>query len=65
MNFPEVYHGEGISEALFSVPAGRVTGQGWTQHKVCRVPFGHRIWCVMAPSGPVCERISCSTFFRI
>ncbi|EGI6450418.1 hypothetical protein UM29_004457 [Salmonella enterica subsp. enterica serovar Reading] len=26
--FPEVYHGQGISEAVFSAPARRVTAQG-------------------------------------
>nr|AFK88832.1 hypothetical protein [Salmonella sp. 96A-29192] len=26
-DFPEVYHGQGISEAVFSAPARRVTGK--------------------------------------
>jgi hypothetical protein len=30
--FPEVYHGQGISEALFSAAARRVTERGGTQH---------------------------------
>lgn len=28
-NFPEVYHGHKIITLPFSVPARRVTGQGW------------------------------------
>ncbi|EFD1564437.1 hypothetical protein FEK94_27630, partial [Escherichia coli] len=48
-NFPEVYHGQGINEAVFSGPAGRLTEQGAdTTCCVDRREFCHKILCQRA-----------------
>ncbi len=47
--FPEVYHGQEVSEALFSAAARRVTGQGGTQHLASSSAGNTATSCVSGP----------------
>lgn len=50
-NFPEVYHGQGISKAAFSGGERPVTGQGGTQHIGSLTAGKTATSCV---AGPLC-----------
>ncbi|EDE8386787.1 hypothetical protein BZU18_22705 [Salmonella enterica subsp. enterica serovar Shubra] len=45
-NFPEVYHGQGISKAVFSAPASGSQGRFITQHLVATAPDRAATSCV-------------------
>ncbi len=65
-NFPEVYHGQEVSEALFSEAARRVTGQGRDTTYRVTVSWEHRyILCCRAAARRGQESRSGTSFFRI
>ena len=64
--FPEVYHGQGVSEALFSAAARRVTGQGRDTTSSVIVSQEHRyILCFRAAARRSRSGRSGTTSFRI
>jgi len=64
--FPEVYHGQEVSEALFSAAARRVTGQGRDTTYSVVFSCKHRyILCLWAAARRWDWRRSGTTFFRI
>lgn len=64
--FPEVYHGQEVSEALFSAAARRVTGQGRDTTYSVIVSWEHRyILCFGAAARRRPESRSGTYFFRI
>lgn len=64
--FPEVYHGQEVSEALFSAAARRVTGQGRDTTSSVIVSQEHRyILCFRAAAHRRPESRSGTTSFRI
>ena len=64
--FPEVYHGQEVSEALFSAAARRVTGQGRDTTSSVIVSQEHRyILCCRAAARRRPESRSGTYFFRI
>ena len=64
--FPEVYHGQEVSEALFSAAARRVTGQGRDTTSSVIVSQEHRyILCFRAAARRSRSGRSGTSFFRI
>lgn len=64
--FPEVYHGQEVSEALFSAAARRVTGQGRDTTSSVIVSQEHRyILCFRAAARRWGSQRSGTTGFRI
>ena len=64
--FPEVYHGQGISKAVFSAPEDRVTGQGRDTTSSVMVSWEHRyILCFFGTERRGRKRRSETSFFRI
>ncbi|WP_214294959.1 hypothetical protein, partial [Escherichia coli] len=64
--FPEVYHGQEVSEAMFSDAARRVTGQERDTTYGVTISWKHRyILCCRAAARRWGSQRSGTTFFRI